>query len=557
VKKILSILFVLALVLSFSLVATTPVAAQTTYFVAITGDDSHTPAQAQNPLTPWATIQHAVATVPAGSTIIVEPGVYTEAVDVNVPNLTLKSSGGRDVTTIHNPNVGLETPGIRVQANLGTVTVEGFTVNYFRNGIIQGMSSSVGTAFIVKNNKVIPENNDTSPYLRNGIQVSGEGSQVIGNYVVGAPLTSTWASSGIGVVNAKNVLVEDNIVNTGGADIGISILNYSADLVENITVHRNTVIGAGNGIRFEGNYWAGPPWNKKIQDVVIDSNVVSGCERGINHLWVTLGDITITNNHIHDSSIAGVRLASSVTLTGTVAVNYNSIEDNNPWGLLNETGAEVDATLNWWDDASGPFHDATNLGGKGDEVSDNVVFMPWLVEEDGAETTETNTGFGAGASAGTTNVSATAAGGAGDTTVTVGEYVGNPTGVSPGFRSGAVYIDVHVGGTLPSQLVVEVACPGGICSGVVLQWWDGDGWESVDAPTSVVNGKIQFVLSATSSPTIAQLTGTILGLGGLSTVGWEGSSVDKVTVMAPWIALLAIMMAGATLLVVRRQRAQI
>gem|GEM_PF-5418856 len=41
------------------------------------------------------------------------------------------------------------------------------------------------------------------------------------------------------------------------------------------------------------------------------------------------------------------------------------------------------------------------------------------------------------------------------------------------------------------------------------------------------------------------------------TVGWEGSSVNKAAIVAPLIALLATMMAGASLLVLRRRRAQI
>jgi hypothetical protein len=39
------------------------------------------------------------------------------------------------------------------------------------------------------------------------------------------------------------------------------------------------------------------------------------------------------------------------------------------------------------------------------------------------------------------------------------------------------------------------------------------------------------------------------------TVGWEASPIDKLAVLAPWIALLAIIAAGASLLVLRRRRA--
>ena len=38
------------------------------------------------------------------------------------------------------------------------------------------------------------------------------------------------------------------------------------------------------------------------------------------------------------------------------------------------------------------------------------------------------------------------------------------------------------------------------------------------------------------------------------TVGWEASPIDKLAVLAPWIALFAVIVAGASLLVLRRRR---
>ena len=43
--------------------------------------------------------------------------------------------------------------------------------------------------------------------------------------------------------------------------------------------------------------------------------------------------------------------------------------------------------------------------------------------------------------------------------------------------------------------------------------------------------------------------------GGSSTVGWEASPIDKLVVLAPWIPLFAVIVAGASLLVLRRRRA--
>lgn len=41
---------------------------------------------------------------------------------------------------------------------------------------------------------------------------------------------------------------------------------------------------------------------------------------------------------------------------------------------------EVNATDNWWGNASGPYHSTTNPNGTGNAVSDNVLYEPWLTE---------------------------------------------------------------------------------------------------------------------------------------------------------------------------------
>ena len=59
----------------------------------------------------------------------------------------------------------------------------------------------------------------------------------------------------------------------------------------------------------------------------------------------------------------------------------NLIYSNNT-GVENRSDYGVDATLNYWGDASGPYHVTLNPGGWGNSVSDNVSFDPWYTDED-------------------------------------------------------------------------------------------------------------------------------------------------------------------------------
>ena len=287
----------------------------------------------------YDSIQEAIDNASDGDIVNVAPGTYTENILIDVPNLTLQSTDGRDNTIIENPNVGSESWGIGVMANMGTVTIDGFTANNFRNGIGQGMSQSAGTAVIIKNNKIIPENNNTNPYLRNGIQVTGNGSQVLNNYVVGAPLTSNWASSGIGVVNASNVLVKGNTVNFSSADIGISILNYSASLVQNITVEDNHINGAKEGVRISGKNNS-----KNVQDVIIRNNelINSPARYGMNVQSVALTNLSVTGNTIAGNAFAGMRFSSSsAILDGDIEITDNNISNNTNYGIILEATSTI------------------------------------------------------------------------------------------------------------------------------------------------------------------------------------------------------------------------
>ena len=262
---------------------------------------------------PGMSIQTAINTANAGATIHVGPGTYNEAVTINKPNLTIQSTDGRDTTIINSPN-GTLTTAVKVLANMGNTTVDGFTIQGFtEGGIIQGMAAATGTTFHVLNNKVIP----AGSYLRNGIQVSGNGSTVIGNYVVGARLTEDWGSTGIMVVNGSNITVENNEImgGDGGTDYGVEVLNYNGPaIMENIIVRNNTIDKADYPLDVYA--YAGKTVTNVTFEFNIVTNYLAGVSAAVNAETGVIGTVDASPNWF--GSIAG---PSAVELTaGTV--NY-------------------------------------------------------------------------------------------------------------------------------------------------------------------------------------------------------------------------------------------
>lgn len=119
------------------------------------------------------------------------------------------------------------------------------------------------------------------------------------------------------------------------------------------------------------------------QDLIIDNNHFLGCSG--TGIVLDASGATITNNNIRDNDI-GIEVIRSEDNH----INQNNIARNKMYGI-DTTGLpaneDIDATENWWGEPSGPEHDS-NPGGFGDEVTDNVIFDPWLGEPNGETLSE-------------------------------------------------------------------------------------------------------------------------------------------------------------------------
>jgi len=498
--------------------------------------------------TVFSSIQDAIAAADPGDTIEVAAGTYVEDGQI-VIDKDLTIIGEDKETTIIKPNQNTGgtgdargwflVPDYDTEFNLSNVTLDGegknihqairsYGIGTIDNNIIKNMrySDSVGFGIAVFGNMVI-SNNHIYNIQRVGISIFD-----MSLFVGGDP-------------KADNVIVTGNTLIGRGPNADMLGYGIEQDCGAKSTITNNTFMNWGP----DETTWASAA-------ILVHDNFSAG----------VAAEAIITGNTIIDNEY-GIYVGFYGKDESVVVANFNNIEGNDRRGALAWTAegvtysAPLDFTHNWWGDDSGPSGEGD---GSGDSVSQDIDFTPWL----GAAITDQLTGCtadrdtGATASPSTDNVSATATGGGGDTVVYVAEYVGNPTGVEAGLQVGGFFFDVQVRGLEPATLVVTANCPGGDCSGMVLVWFDGTEWLEV-SPVSYTNGEVVAALdNVSSSPLISELTGTPFGLGNPTplqlpvTVGWEGSSVSKVAVIAPWLVLFAAMIAGATLVAVRRRRVQ-
>ena len=347
------------------------------------------------------TIQYAIGNATEGDTIIVRSGTYRESINI-YRSLTIQGEDGS--TTFID---GMGATSVVFTGSEG-VTFRGFTVFNGSQGIqcsnTEGVSivdcvacnCTVSGIYFWNADSVLIENCTSYGNKFNGIHVRGSSdyarlagcdSYSNGYHGICVEYSSDYARisecscynnsySGIYVYCSKKAAIWDcDCYNN--SDYGIYLSCACTARIGNTDCYDNK-----DGIRIDS------------------SDIVSNCNGTLHDnsrygLYSTYSEeLYVSRTAIHNNSLDGIHLDYSrgcivncnVTDHGDdgmdfensdVRIRYCSIHDNDDCGVYIPGYGYVDATDNWWGDASGPYHYSENPTGTGDSVFNGVLFDPW------------------------------------------------------------------------------------------------------------------------------------------------------------------------------------
>lgn len=167
------------------------------------------------------------------------------------------------------------------------------------------------------------------------------------------------------VWNSYNISISDVMIDlstSGDESRGIFISDAS-----DITIFNFTCTGADEAIVMR----------------VTNHTVISNSSLTDNYFGIKLGEDcndTIISNVIL-SNYVGIRVEEG---SANVSIHQSIITMNEFSGItIGFKGPVVNATNNFWGHATGPFHPTNNPEGQGDNVTDDVIFDPWMLSPPG------------------------------------------------------------------------------------------------------------------------------------------------------------------------------
>jgi len=302
--------------------------------------------------------------------IYLSAGTNTVSVEITGSRITNVDTNGIEVMgnkltadINHNKITGRGSVTDEVQngVNVGRDAVATVNYNAISNLIYQPKTSwAAGIMFyhyVSPTGKSATANNNTLTNCQIGIIFNNANASAAGNIADG------------GTVGLIGIYAQPDAADDWTASFVANTVSGIRDMgdYQNAAIGANTYdSGATLEVTIEGNHLAGGG--------VTDADGISIGVEGADGSIVA----TITNNTISGWEY-GIRLDGALVDAASSYANNNNISGNDVFGVYNDGTGTLNATCNWWGDASGPHHPTANPDGKGDDVSDKVVFTPWVV----------------------------------------------------------------------------------------------------------------------------------------------------------------------------------
>jgi len=355
---------------------------------------------------PGDSIQAAVTAASAGDTISIAAGTYSE--DSIVIDKQLIIQGAGSASTIIDGSGG--TGDILVLRAGGLSATDRMVIRDLQltgaagHGIRAYKTGGLNLDHLTLDNVVATGNGSRGVEIHNDTVVSD------------MEITScAFVSNGAqGLRTASNVIVDGMLIADSTFD-GNTYGMYLQGTINDVTVLRSTF---NNSVGGYGAYMTetGPLTNLTIEDCQFHNNVVGFMVWNLqdnaditivnssfreNDKWgvliwgntltnVLVQDCTVQNNDALGGGYYGLDFYTYDEVMTSVEVHGSVITGHTVGGGVKNRNAVmtaiVDATYNWWGDASGPDHDTswdyfglevTNPDGLGDGVTDYVLYSPW------------------------------------------------------------------------------------------------------------------------------------------------------------------------------------
>lgn len=255
-------------------------------------------------------------------------------------------------------------------------TVNGKPVVSFQNMMDRKVPEGAGQIIVVNCTNVTIEDQNCS---NGSIGISIAFSNNIS--VAGSSAISNWGFN-FYIYHSQNIVVFNNTFNKGGTGI-------FSDKVKNVSIEHNTFTGNDVGIRL-----------RDCEAAKLRNNLIT-----MNRIGIYLGNKMnrVENNTISLNTEHGILLANhsknNIVERNDIVennigiyhskfaqesdVSFNTISMNREYGVFSAGFFHLftlSATNNWWGHTSGPHHPSENPGGQGDNITDFVLFQPWLDE---------------------------------------------------------------------------------------------------------------------------------------------------------------------------------